>query len=155
MLLDYAILESGNKQYRVAPGDVIDVDRLPDEEGASIELSNILAISKDGELYVGTPTVSNSSIIAEVRAQDKDKKIVVFKYKRKTRYRKKQGHRQPYTRLVITSVLFNGEELTAPTTKNTTSVVTPQPIQEETSSPAKPRRQRKTTPKSKDNTDGT
>lgn len=109
--MDYAILKTGSKQYRVKPGDVIDVEKLPVEEGSSIELTDVLAISQDGEVTLGTPLVSGASIYAHVREQGKDDKIIVFKYKRKVRYRRKKGHRQPYTRLAITSILLDGEEI--------------------------------------------
>lgn len=93
------------------PGDVIDVDRLVAEEGSSVELADVLAISKDGELTIGKPIVPQASVSAHVQAHDKDKKIIVFKYKRKVRYRRKKGHRQHYTRLAITSIVMDGEEI--------------------------------------------
>ncbi len=109
--MDYAILKTGNKQYRVKPGDVIDVEKLPVEEGSSVELTDVLAISQDGEVTLGTPLVSGASIHAHVREQGKDDKIIVFKYKRKVRYRRKKGHRQPYTRLAITSIWLGDKEI--------------------------------------------
>ena len=109
--LDYAILRSGNKQYRVKAGDLIDVDLLQAEEGASIELTDILAVSRRGEVAVGTPVLANASVLAEVRDQHKDKKVLVFKYKRKTRYRRKKGHRQWYTRLSISAIFLDGEDI--------------------------------------------
>ena len=109
--MDYAILKTGNKQYRVKPGDVIDVEKLPVEEGSSIELTDVLAISQDGEVTLGTPLVPDASIYANVREQGKDKKIIVFKYKRKVRYRRKKGHRQLYTRLAITSIRLGDKEI--------------------------------------------
>ena len=102
--MNYAILKTGAKQYRVGRGDVIDVEKLPVEEGSSIELNDILAISKDGTVTIGTPLVPGASVIAHVQEQGKDKKILVFKYKRKVRYRRKKGHRQAYTRLAITGI---------------------------------------------------
>ena len=126
----YAILKTGSKQYRVRPGDVIDVEKLPVEEGTSIELSDVLAVSKDTGLVLGSPLVADAKVLADVRRQDRDKKIIVFKYKRKVRYRRKKGHRQPYTRLAIpvianrvyghrqpytrlaiTGIVVNGEEI--------------------------------------------
>ena len=109
--MDYAIIKTGSKQYKVKPGDVVDVEKLPAEEGSSVELTDVLAISRDGELIVGNPLVPESSVVAQVRAQARDKKIIVFKYKRKVRYRRKKGHRQPYTRLFITSIVLDGEEI--------------------------------------------
>ena len=111
MAMAYAILRSGSKQYRVQPGDVIDVDRLPAEEGSSIELTDILAVANGGEVILGHPLVADASVIAQVRSHGKDKKIIVFKYKRKVRYRRKKGHRQYFTRLAITSILLAGDEI--------------------------------------------
>ena len=114
MTTDYAILKTGGKQYRVKPGDELDVEKLPAEEGAYIELGDILAVSRNGELSVGNPLIADASVLAQVRSQYRDKKILVFKYKRKVRYRRKKGHRQPYTRLYITSITHAGEEIGLP-----------------------------------------
>ena len=107
----YAILRTGSTQYRVKPGDVIDVDRLPVEEGSFVDLSDVLAVSRNGEMITGNPVVPEASVVARVHSQVRDKKIIVFKYKRKVRYRRKKGHRQPYTRLVITAIVVDGEEI--------------------------------------------
>ena len=109
--MNYAILKTGSKQYRVAPGDVIDVEKLPAEEGSSLELTDVLAISRDGEVTIGNPLVPTASVLANVREQAKDKKIIVFKYKRKVRYRRKKGHRQSYTRLFISAIMLGDEEI--------------------------------------------
>ena len=111
MTMTYAIVRTGGKQYTVKPGDVLDVDKLPVDEGSSTELTDVLAVSKDGELIVGSPLVPEASVIAEVRDQHRDKKVIVFKYKRKVRYRRKKGHRQPYTRLAITAIVLDGQEI--------------------------------------------
>ena len=76
--MDYAIIKTGSKQYKVKPGDVVDVEKLPAEEGSSVELTDVLAISRDGELIVGNPLVPESSVVAQVRSQARDKKIIVF-----------------------------------------------------------------------------
>ena len=107
----YAILKTGGKQYRVRPGDVIDVDKLPVEPGSSIELGDVLAVSKDDGIVLGSPVVANASVLANVQDQIKDDKIIVFKYKRKVRYRVKRGHRQPYTRIAITAIMLDGEDV--------------------------------------------
>ena len=107
----YAILKTGGKQYRVRPGDVIDVDKLPVEPGSSIELGDILAVSKDDGIVLGSPVVENASVLANVQDQIRDDKIIVFKYKRKVRYRVKRGHRQPYTRIAITAIMLDGEDV--------------------------------------------
>ncbi len=107
----YAILKTGGKQYRVRPGDIIDVDKLPVEPGSSIELGDILAVSKDDGIVLGSPVVENASVLANVQDQIRDDKIIVFKYKRKVRYRVKRGHRQPYTRIAITAIMLDGEDV--------------------------------------------
>jgi len=112
--VDYAIMKTGGKQYRVKPGDLLDVEKLPAEEGSYIELGDVLAVSRDGELTLGDPMVADASVLAQVRSQYKDTKILVFKYKRKVRYRRKKGHRQSYTRLYITSISHAGEEIALP-----------------------------------------
>ena len=109
--MNYAILRTGSKQYRVRPGDVIDVEKLPVDEGSSMELTEVLAVSRDGETILGDPLVPNASVLAQVRAQGKDDKVIVFKYKRKVRYRRKKGHRQHYTRLAIAAIFLDGEDI--------------------------------------------
>ncbi|WP_027625001.1 50S ribosomal protein L21 [Clostridium lundense] len=101
----YAILVTGGKQYKVSEGDVIYVEKLDAEAEATIELDNVLAVSKEnGELVVGKPVVEGAKVTAKVVKQGKAKKILVFKYKRKKDYRKRQGHRQPYTKLQIEKI---------------------------------------------------
>ena len=112
--MDYAIVKTGSKQYRVKPGDLVDVEKLPAEEGSSVELTDVLAVSRDGELILGNPLVPEASVGAQVRTQGKDRKILVFKFKRKVRYQRKMGHRQPYTRLFITSITVDGVEIGLP-----------------------------------------
>ena len=109
--MNYAILKTGNKQYRVKTGDVIDVDRLSAEVGSWTELKDVLAVSRDGELIIGRPLVPEASVLAQVQTHAKDRKITVFKYKRKTRYRRKKGHRQQYTRLTISGIFIGNEEI--------------------------------------------
>ena len=106
--MDYAILKTGGKQYRVSLGDIIDVDRLPVESGAEVELDKIFALSENGQVTLGQPLIEGAKVIAQVQAQARDKKIRVFKYKRKTRYRRTIGHRQAYTRLQIVDVIREG-----------------------------------------------
>ena len=107
----YAILKTGGKQYRVRPGDVIDVDKLPVDPGSSIEFGDVLAVSKEDGIVLGAPVVANATVLANVRDQIRDDKIIVFKYKRKVRYRVKRGHRQPYTRVAITAIMLDGEDV--------------------------------------------
>jgi len=100
----YAIIETGGKQYKVQEGDTVFVEKLNVTVGEVITLDNVLAISKDGNLVVGSPTVAGAKVEAKVEKQGKAKKIIVFKYKPKKDYRRKQGHRQPFTKLVIEKI---------------------------------------------------
>ncbi len=101
----YAILETGGKQYKVQPGDVIEVERLDGEVGSRVELGRVLLMAGDGAPTIGAPVVDGARVVAEVVEQGKADKIIVFKYKNKTRYRRKTGHRQVLTRLRITDIL--------------------------------------------------
>lgn len=101
----YAIVETGGKQYRVQEGDVIFVEKIDAEEGGTVDLTKVLLVSKDGEVKVGKPYVDGAKVEAKVLAHGKARKIVVFKYKPKKNYRKKQGHRQPYTKLQIEKIV--------------------------------------------------
>ena len=101
----YAVLTTGGKQYRVQEGDVIFVEKLNAEVDSVVELNEVLAVSKEnGELVVGKPVVEGAKVMAKVVAQGKAKKVIVFKYKPKKDYRKKTGHRQAYTKLVIEKI---------------------------------------------------
>ncbi|KEI00996.1 50S ribosomal protein L21 [Clostridium botulinum] len=97
----YAVVQTGGKQYRVQEGDVLFVEKLNAEVDSNVELTEILAVNKDGKLVVGAPVVEGAKVVAKVLKQGKAKKVVVFKYKPKKDYRKKNGHRQPYTKLQI------------------------------------------------------
>lgn len=101
---NYAIVQTGGKQYRVETGDTIRVESLPVHTGEVIEVGDVLAVSQDGDITIGTPTVEGAKVRAQVMSQGRDKKIVVFKYKNKTRYRRKTGHRQMYTEIKITDI---------------------------------------------------
>jgi len=104
----YAIIETGGKQYRVNPGQTIDVERLEVAEGNTVELDRVLLIADGERVVVGTPTVDGAKVVATAQGEGKGKKIIVFKYKSKVRYRKKTGHRQLYTRLVIDKIVEAG-----------------------------------------------
>ena len=103
-MANYAIFQSGGKQYRVQTGDTVRVESLPYEAGDTVELNDVLLVSSDGEVSVGTPTVPGANVTAEVVGNGKGKKVIVFKYKAKTRYRRKNGHRQLYTALKVTGI---------------------------------------------------
>lgn len=100
----YAIVKTGGKQYKVSEGDVIFVEKLEVNEGDVVTLDEVLACSKEGNLVLGSPVVEGVSVQAKVAEQGRGKKIIVFKYKAKKDYRKKQGHRQAYTKLVIEKI---------------------------------------------------
>jgi large subunit ribosomal protein L21 len=100
----YAIIATGGKQYKVQEGDIIFVEKLDVEANSTVEINDVLAVSKDGKLSVGTPLVDGAKVTATVIKHGKAKKVIVFKYKRKKDYRKKQGHRQPYTQLKIEKI---------------------------------------------------
>lgn len=100
----YAIIETGGKQYKVQEGDTLLVEKLNASEGDVVTIENVLAVSKEGSLTVGSPLVSGAKVEAKVVEQGKGKKIIIFKYKPKKDFRRKQGHRQPYTKLVIEKI---------------------------------------------------
>lgn len=102
--MTYAIIETGGKQYRVQPGDLITVEKLAAEEGATVEFDRVLLVSGDDGTKVGRPTVEGVRVVAEVATQARADKITVFKYKAKTRYRVKTGHRQSVTQLSIKEI---------------------------------------------------
>jgi large subunit ribosomal protein L21 len=100
----YAIIVTGGKQYRVQEGDTLFVEKLTADVESTVEINEVLAVSKDGKLTIGTPVVEGAKVVAKVLKHGKAKKIIVFKYKRKKDYRKTQGHRQPYTQIVIEKI---------------------------------------------------
>lgn len=100
----YAVLSTGGKQYRVQEGDVIYVEKLDAEVESTVELNEVLAVGTEEGIKVGTPVVAGAKVVAKVVAQGKQKKVIVFKYKAKKDYRRKNGHRQPYTKLVIEKI---------------------------------------------------
>jgi large subunit ribosomal protein L21 len=104
----YAIIETGGKQYRVNPGQTIDVERLDVAEGDTVELDKVLLIGDGDRVTVGKPTVDGAKVVATAKGAGKGEKVIVFKYKPKVRYRKKTGHRQFHTRLVIDKILGPG-----------------------------------------------
>ena len=102
----YAVVRTGGKQLRVAPGDVVAVERLAGEPGAQIELREVLLLGEDegGGVRVGTPLVDGAVVRATVRGEAKGPKVRIFKYRRRKRYRLSKGHRQSYTQLRIDSI---------------------------------------------------
>ena len=100
----YAVIETGGKQYKVSEGDVIYVEKLDVEAGAEVSFDKVLLIGEGSDVKVGAPLVDGVSVAAKVIKNDKAKKVVVYKYKPKKGYHKKQGHRQPYTKVEITKI---------------------------------------------------
>jgi len=102
--MQYAIVESGGKQYKAVPGATIEVDRLPHPEGTQIELDQVLLVADGDNVTVGTPVVAGAKVKATVEKHFKGRKVLVFKYIPRERYRRKRGHRQQYTRLHIDAI---------------------------------------------------
>ncbi len=100
----YAIIETGGKQYKVAEGDVITVEKLGVEAGQEFTFDKVLVLAKDGNVTVGAPYVDGAAVTASVIGDGKAKKVIVYKYKPKKGFHKKRGHRQPFTKLQIKSI---------------------------------------------------
>ena len=118
----YAVIETGGKQYRVQEGDVLNVEKLNAEAGEKIEFTKVLALSDDNGLTVGKPYIENAKVEAEVVANGKAQKVIIFKYKSKKDYRKKQEHRQPFTTVEIKSLGGTEEKKAEPEKKVSTSM---------------------------------
>ncbi len=99
----YAIIATGGKQYKVSEGDIINVEKLENETGDSVTFDQVLVVSNN-DIKVGNPTVAGATVTASVLGNVKAKKVIVYKYKRKTGYHKKNGHRQPYTQVKIEKI---------------------------------------------------
>ena len=100
----YAIIESCGRQYKVAEGDVVFFEKLDAEEGKKVTFNDVVLVSEEGKVQIGNPYVKGVKVEGKVVAHGKGKKIIVFKMKPKKNYRRKQGHRQPYTKVEITSI---------------------------------------------------
>ena len=105
----YAIIETGGKQYKVTPGQTVKIERLDMVEGALVELDKVLLLADGENITVGTPVVDGAKVVAKSIGEKQDDKVVVFKYKNKVHYRKKTGHRQIHTTLMIDKILKPGE----------------------------------------------
>ncbi|MFH7320306.1 50S ribosomal protein L21 [Desulfurivibrio sp. D14AmB] len=101
----YAIVRTGGKQYQVAPGERLRVEKLVGEVGDTVELDDVLLVADGTEVKIGRPVVEGARVVARIVEQDKAKKILVFKKKRRKGYRLKNGHRQPFTALEIKEIL--------------------------------------------------
>ncbi len=101
----YVVIETGGKQFRVAEGDVITVEKLSAEPGSEVRFDKVLLVERDGAVTVGAPTVAGVEAVGRVLQQGKAKKILVFRYKAKKNVRRRRGHRQPYTRVRIEKII--------------------------------------------------
>ena len=99
-----AVIKTGGKQYLVSPGDKIKIEKIDKKEGQEISLDQVLLLEKNKKLEIGTPLVSGAKVIARILKQGKAKKVIIFKYKPKTRYKKKAGHRQLFTEVEILKI---------------------------------------------------
>ncbi|MCW7755158.1 50S ribosomal protein L21 [Desulfobotulus sp. H1] len=102
--MTYAVVATGGKQYKVVEGETLRVEKIAGEVGAEVVLDSVLLVRVDDALKIGQPTLEGAAVHATIVEQDKAKKILVFKYKRRKRYRRMQGHRQPYTALRINRI---------------------------------------------------
>lgn len=100
----YAIIATGGKQYKVAEGDTLRVEKLSLAEGEAVTFDKVLMVSNDGDVNVGNPYLANATVTATVTGEGKGRKVIVFKYKAKKGYKKKQGHRQPFTAIKIDKI---------------------------------------------------
>ena len=101
----YAIFETGGKQYKAEKGDILQVEKLEGEAGDQVEFSRVLLIKDDKELKVGNPFLEGAKVIGRIRRQGRGRKIIVFKYRRRKNYRRKQGHRQYYTWVEVEDIV--------------------------------------------------
>ncbi len=109
----YAIIESCGKQYRVSEGDVVFFEKLDTEEGKKVTFDKVILVSEEGNIQIGSPYVKGIKVEGKVVSHGKGKKIIVFKMKPKKNYRRKQGHRQPYTKVEITAIKSTAKKAAA------------------------------------------
>lgn len=109
----YAVVATGGKQYRVSPGDRIEVEKLAGDIGDTVTLTNVMMVGQGAEVVVGTPTLADAQVEARIVSQKRGKKIIIFKHKRRKGYRRKQGHRQSLTALHITDIRSSLSAMTA------------------------------------------
>ena len=99
-----AVIRTGGKQYLVSPGDKLKIEKLNKKEGAEVAFSDVLLVEKNKKVEIGTPLVKGVKVTAKILKQDKEKKVIIFKYKSKKRYKVKKGHRQPFTQIEILKI---------------------------------------------------
>lgn len=112
----FAVIKTGGKQYKVQPGQTVEVELLPFAPGSDVELDQVLLIATDSQTMVGQPIVAGASVMTTVARQGRGEKIIVFKYKSKKRYRRTTGHRQNYTYLTVKDITVDGKSLVATAT---------------------------------------
>jgi len=100
----FAVIKTGGKQYKVAEGDILTIERISAAPGEEVSFDEVLLVANDSDVHIGTPTVQGAKVSAKVLEEGKAKKKIVFRYKAKTRYKKKKGHRQPFTKVQITKI---------------------------------------------------
>lgn len=100
----FAIIRTGGKQYSVEKGTVLKIEKLDNEAGTEVVFDDVLLLENEFDITVGTPRVENAKVVAKVLSQGRGKKQIIFKYKNKTRYSVKNGHRQPYTEVEVTDI---------------------------------------------------
>ena len=100
----YAVIQTGGKQYRVQPGETVHVEKLDDAVGNTVEFTDVLMVGEGENIRVGQPTVPGVKVTAEVVEQDREAKLIVYRYRRRKGWHKKQGHRQPFTALKVTEI---------------------------------------------------
>jgi large subunit ribosomal protein L21 len=104
----YAVIMTGGKQYRVAEGDVVRVEKLDIEQGAPVEFKDVLLVKTEAKTFIGQPVVQGASVLGTLKSQGKDDKVLVFKYKKKKQYRRTRGHRQQHSEVVIEKINMAG-----------------------------------------------
>ncbi len=120
----YAIIEAGGKQYRVSEGDLIDVERRSGEVGQAVNFQEVLLVGDQETIHVGKPVLPGALVVGTIAEQGKGAKVIVFKFKRRKKYRKKQGHRQLFTRVKIDQIELDGQKRRKPKTEKTKKAVT-------------------------------
>ncbi len=136
----YAVIKTGGKQYRVAPNDKIQIERLKGEAGDQVEFAEVLMVANDGAFEIGAPFVAGATVVGEIASQDRGPHIVIFKKRRRKHYRRKNGHRQDLTSVTITEILTGGakpaKKAAKPKAETATAEAQAKPAKAE--APAKP-----------------
>jgi large subunit ribosomal protein L21 len=125
--MTYAIVETSGKQFRVEPGRFYDVDRMAVDENGTVTLENVLFINNDGDISVGQPTVAGATVTGTVMRHLRGRKVIVYKMKPKKKTRKKRGHRQELTRLMIDSIQVNGNVIAGDATQSQSAPASDEP----------------------------